>query len=140
MGLEIGQLAVFHHRQLLEIKPGGVHMGGGDIGPLGQRLFAYYRQNQRLAADALVDLRPGSKLHAPDIGDEPCGLRLADAFCHGFPLGAGGVQIRLVVVAVSLQQQPFIHVDEVVAVLLLIKQPLAQRVFLFFHCLILLLY
>ena len=113
-------------------------MGGGDIGAVGQGTLSDDRQHKGLAPHALVDLVSGFELHAGGIGNESRLLRLPDALGHGFPFRTGGVQKCLVILAIGFQFQPLGYVDQVIALLLLVKQPLAQLVFLFFHALYLL--
>ena len=132
MGLQIGQLAVLIERQLLEVQAGGVHMGRGDVGALGEGLLSDHGQHQRLAAHALIYLVAGLELHAAHVGDEPGLLGLADALADGLALGARGVEKGLVILAVCLQLQPFLKIDQVVALLLGVEQAFAQNVLFFF--------
>ena len=119
VGLEVGHLALLIEGAGLQVQPGAVDMGGGDLDALVQLFLPHHGQQQHLAPVVLVDLVPGLQRHAPHVGLEALGLRQPDALGDALPLGLPGVQKGLVALAVRVHGLPVAGGQPVIAVLLL---------------------
>ena len=126
MGLEVGQLAVLIQRIGLQIQTGGVDMGGGDLGALGQTAAADDSQHQALAPVAGVDLVAGGQGHAPLVGHEAVLLRQCDGGAGAEALRLTGIQKCLVDGAIRLHLLQLGRAQHVVAVALVLQELLFQ--------------
>ena len=132
MGLEIGQLRLLIQGVGLEIQPGGVNVGGGNLRPLCQGLLSDVSQQHRLAPVAEVYLVPRAQGHAPDVGPVAPRLRQAHRLRGAEPLRLARVQKGLVAIAVRLHGR--LVQGAVIAVFLGGQEPLFQLLELFvFH-------
>ena len=129
VGLQVGQLVLLIEGSGLQVQPGAVHVGGGDVDALGQALLADDSQHQHLAPVVHVHLVSRLEAHAPLVGPEALGLGQPDPLLDAFPLGLAGVQVCLVVLAVGVHGLPLPGGQTVIAVL-----PLRHQLFLpLFH-------
>ncbi|MPM71479.1 hypothetical protein SDC9_118444 [bioreactor metagenome] len=118
VGLEVAQLAVLIQRVGLQVQPGRVDVGGGDLRALAERLFPDAGQIHALAPVAEVQLVPRLQLHAAGKGLEASLLRQPYQLLRALPLGLARVQKRLVVRAIGLHGISFFCVKFIVAVFL----------------------
>ena len=136
MGLEVGQLPVLIQGIGLQVQPGGVDVGGGDLTPLRQRPLSDPGQQHALAPVGDVDLVTGGERRPPDIGAVTGGLSQPDGLRGAQPLGLSGIQKRLVGSAVCLHGCEFSVGEPVVAVLPGGEEPLLQLLeLMLFHVL-----
>ena len=132
--LEEGELVVLIERQLLEVQPGGIHVGGGEGHALGHGLFAHDGQHQRLAAVGAVNLVAGLELHAGHELNKALLLRQLYGVAHALALRARIVEEALVVLAVGVHGLAAGGAHGLIAVFGLIEE-LGAVIFLFFHVL-----
>ena len=122
VGAEKAHLIGLIHGDLLQIQPGRIHMGAGDHRALAQVLAADDGQHQSLPPVVAVELHARAQLHARHILYKAPLLRHGNGVVHRLPLRAGVVQKRHIAQAVVLQGFALLGADQVIAVLLLIKQ------------------
>ena len=108
VGLEVGNLRILVQGIGLHVQPGGVHMGGADIGTLGKGLGADHCQSNGLVPVIVVDFIAGLRFHAGSEGLEPPLLRLTDGPGGGFPLGLAGIHKGHVAAAVGVHFFPLL--------------------------------
>ena len=118
VSLEEGQLAVLIQGIGLQVQPGRVDVGGGDLGAIGQGLVPDVGQQDGLAPVAEVQLVAALYLHAPNIGLVPLLLRQTDGLGGAEALRLSGIQKSHVALAIVLHglQIPVLH--QIIAVLL----------------------
>ena len=117
VGLEESQLAVLIQGIGLQIQPGRIDMGGGDLGAVRQGLLSDIGQHNGLAPIAEVHLVAGLHVHAPGEGLIALFFRQAEDFSGTEPLGLSLVQKRLVAVAIGVHCHLLRAVKAVIAVL-----------------------
>ena len=127
---EIAELVRLVHWVLLEVDARRVDMSTGNYCAAGQTVLADNREDKRLAAVAVIDLRAGAQLHAGAELNKPVLLRHGYRVRDGLALGAGSVQKLHIAAAVVLNCDVLGGVYQVVAVLRLIK----KLAFNFIHC------
>ena len=124
--LEVAHLILLIQRDLLEVDAGGIDVCAGDNGAFSQALFADHSQQQRLAAVVAVDLHAGLELHAEMILDKAVLLRQGNGVDNRLALHARTVQVIHVALAVVLNCEALLGVDQIIAVFLLIKKIASQ--------------
>ena len=117
VGLEVGDLGILIQGIGLQIHPGGIHMGGADVGAFGQGLFAHNRQQDALAPVVQVDLVAGLGIHARGEGAEAPLLCLSHSPGGGLTLGLAGIDKSPVALAVVFHFRPLFVGNAGVAVL-----------------------
>ena len=122
VGAEIAHLVALIHRYLLQVQAGCVHMGSGNHGAVAQVIFAYHCKHKGLAPVVAVEFHARLELHARHIFPEAALLGHGYGVFHGLSLGAGIVEESHVVPAIVLQLQTLLRTNQVIAVLLLIKE------------------
>ena len=134
MRFEKADLVLFVEGNGLEIKTRGIDVRRGDVCAVLKRFAAHNGEHERLAAHALIYLRARLEHHTALIRYKAERLGLRNGLGHGLALGARGVQIRPVCRGVFLQLDPLCNVNDVVALLLPVKERFPQSVqFFFFH-------
>ena len=126
VGLEKGQLTVLIQGVRLQVQPGRVDVGGGDLHTLRQVLFADVGQHDGLAPVAAVQLVPGLHRHAPDERPVALGLRQAKGLRGAQALRLASIQICHIVPAVVLHGGQVLFTQLVIAVFLGGKQLFLQ--------------
>ena len=137
MGLEIGHLRLFIEGTGLQVKAGGIGMGGGNVGTLGEGLAADDGQHDALAAVVAIDLIACLQRHVGHILHKALLLGKLDAVLHALALRLAAVEEQLIVLAILVHFLALCLAQAVIAVLGGVEQLLAQ--FLFTHSLFLLL-
>ena len=135
MRLEKADLVLFVERDGLEVKARGIDVRRGDVRAMVERFTAHNGEHERLAAHALIDLCARLEHHAALIRHKAERFGLRDGLGHGLALGARGVQICLIRRRVFLKLDALVHIDDIVALLLLVKEffPQSVQFILFFH-------
>ena len=137
VGLEKGQLAVLIKGAGLQIQPGRVDVGGGDVGALAQGRGADDRQHDGLAPVDPVDLVSGLQGHSGGEGLEALGLGQRLGGGNALPLRLTQVQELFVVLAIAVHGDLILGTETVIAVLGVVEQRvptlLTGGLFGFFH-------
>ena len=138
MGLEIGDPGILIQGIGLQVHPGGVNVGGADVGTLVQALFTDDSQDQGFVPVVVVDLVTGVKRHTGDQGLEAVGFSGGNGPCDSLPLGFGSVDKGGIALAIAFHLGALLGCEFGVAVLGSGKQGFLQffnghsRMFSFF--------
>ena len=126
VGLEIGQLIVLIQRVGLQIQPGRVDVGGGDLGPLAHGLAADMGQQHALPPVANIHLVSGLQCLSPDQGLVSGLLCEADCLRRAETLGLACIQKRHIFLAVGFHLLQLRRVHTVKAVFTAAQQLFLQ--------------